>query len=84
MKRTIAVAALLAALALTSCNVDSNDAYRLLTQEGVNSVKLTGYAFFGCSKGDDFSTKFTGVKNGVPVKGTICGGVFKNYTIRYE
>lgn len=67
-----------------SCNISSPVARRLLAQEGVTDVLLGGHAYFSCGKDDTFSIRFSGTKNGMAVKGAICGGWYKEYTIRYE
>lgn len=69
------------------CTVPEKDALRLMQQEGIKDPKFDGYAILGCGDKDDTNIKFSGQKNGVKVKGVICGSLFglaKNYTIRYE
>jgi hypothetical protein len=39
---------------------------------------------FLCGHGDLTSETFEGIKNGQPVKGVVCGGALKAYTIRYQ
>jgi hypothetical protein len=76
---------IIATLILVGCTHDPKDAHRLLRQEGITSVNLHGHPFIsGCAKGEDFATTFTGIKNGVPVNGVICGGWMKSNTIRYN
>jgi hypothetical protein len=74
---------LLLVLCLVGCTHSNDTAFRLLAEDGVTQVQLNGYAFFGCAKGDDFATEFSGVKNGKPVKGVLCGGFLKANTVRY-
>lgn len=58
----------------------------LIEQDGVTDVVIGGFPLWGCSEDDDmlFSRTFTGAKNGKPISGYICGGLWKGYTIRYE
>lgn len=69
---------------LTGCTVSEDDSHRILRQEGLSDVHLTGVAFFGCGKDDEFSMGFQGRKNGVPVEGVLCSGWFKGITVRYK
>ena len=69
---------------LPACTVSHNDMERLMKQEGITDWKDDGYAPIGCSDDDDFHSGFHGTKNGQPVKGFICGGVTKGFTIRYR
>lgn len=85
MKLIFCAAFILAALLATGCTaVDGEDFARLMKQEGVVNPVNDGYPLFGCGKDDDFATAFHGTKNGVPVKGVICGGLLKGKTIRYQ
>lgn len=68
----------------TGCTVDSQSLQRLAKQEGISQFVDQGYAWWGCGEGDTFHSAFSGVKNGQPVKGYICGGFLKGYTVRYE
>lgn len=59
---------------------------KLMIQEGILEARQEGMPLVGCSDSDSsaLSVKFSGRKNGVPVKGIVCGGYLKAYTIRYE
>jgi hypothetical protein len=80
MKKLLLIAVALVAI---GCTHSPNTAERLLQEEGVSSPTLQGHAWYGCGKGDDYATKFSGVKNGKKVTGVICGGFLKGNTIRY-
>jgi len=75
---------ILLCIAAGACNVSDQECRRILYQEGVTGIQLSGHAWFACSEDDAFSTAFSGVRNGVRVKGAVCGGFLKNYTVRYE
>jgi hypothetical protein len=71
-------------LALSGCAVDQKDMARLMRQEGDYRVAANRCDLFLCGHGDLTSETFEGVKNGQPVKGVVCGGALKAYTIRYQ
>jgi prepilin-type N-terminal cleavage/methylation domain-containing protein len=50
------------------------DFSRIMAQEGIKSASSTGYQYTGCADSDTIHEGFTGVKNGVPVTGVVCGG----------
>ena len=84
MKLTFCLAAL---LLLVGCQIDGATFYRLMKQEGISQPLDGGYSMTGCGEGDTISQKFSGMKNGVPVSGVVCGGGGtwgKAYTIRYN
>lgn len=54
-----------------------------LEKVGYTDVKITEEAFFGCDSGDFYRKKFEGTLNGKLVKGYVCKGALKGYTIRY-
>jgi len=69
----------------TMGNVDPATARRALEAQGLTNVRLDGYSFLGCSRGETYSTSFRAIGvNGKPVSGVVCGGFFKNVTVRYE
>ena len=85
MKKIAIVAALAAIALLASCTVDPGKATRALEAQGITQIRLGGYSVFGCSKGDNFSSKFTGLgANGKPVSGVVCSGWMKGTTVRYD
>jgi len=76
-----------ACVALSACGeVDRTKATSLLQAQGLTDIRLTGYsAFFaGCSEDDSYNSGFEAKDvRGNYVKGVICGGNFKGYTVRY-
>ena len=84
-----AILTMLAVCVLASCTDSKNEEMefrKLMMQEGITNPVKKGAAFIGCSGSDDvfFSYRFSGLKNGVPVNGIVCGALFKGRTIRYE
>lgn len=72
------------ALLISGCS-SHNDAVKSLEAAGYTNIKTHGYSFFGCSEGNDFSTKFTAKnQNGKTINGAVCSGWFKGGVIRYE
>ncbi|MGV1754771.1 hypothetical protein [Agrobacterium sp. CG674] len=83
MKKLLLIAAL--AASLTSCGVDPGSARRALEAQGITNVTIGGYAWFGCSKGDNMRSRFVGIgANGKVVSGVVCGGWMKGTTVRYD
>jgi len=75
--------ALIALLCATGCT-RTDQAITVLKNEGYTDIKITGYEFFMCGKGDTFSTGFTAKnRNGKIVSGAVCSGLLKGATIRY-
>lgn len=76
-----------AILTLSSCvcSVSTPTVIRVAEAAGLQDVKPDGIALMSCSKGDTFGSHFK-AKNasGKPVKGTVCCGVFKDCTVRFE
>lgn len=62
------------------------NATKVLEENGFTNVRMTGYAWFACSKDDTYHTGFIATSpNGREVEGTVCEGlVFKNSTIRFN
>lgn len=60
------------------------DFARLMRQEAITEAQPVSVSLFSCGEGDGFATGFRGIKNGQPVKGVICSGIFKSNTIRYD
>lgn len=67
-----------------ACNVPQRDLSRLMLQEGIMQWKDRGPVYFSCGETDTFGSRFSGIKNGVPVNGVVCGGWMKSYTVRYD
>lgn len=81
MRRSIA---LLALLFLSACTQEPEKIKGILTADGYTNVTVGGYAVWSCGEKDTFANTFVGDKNGMRVKGVVCGGVLKNNTIRVE
>lgn len=82
MKKTILAA--LIALSLGACT-DADNARRTLDAAGFSDIKIGGYAWLACSKGDQLHTSFTAVgPTGKAVSGVVCEGAFKGSTIRFD
>ena len=64
---------------------NSNDAVRVLQENGYKNIQTTGYKFFACGRDDFYSTGFVAPSvNGTEVNGTVCSGLlFKGSTIRF-
>lgn len=77
---------LIVALSLTilSCT-NHKETTRVLTNMGFTDIKTGGYAWFDCSKGDWYHTKFQAKNNqGQIVEGVVCSGlIFKSSTVRF-
>lgn len=74
------------AIILIGCgNVNTESAQKTLRSQGMTEIKLRGYSIFGCDRNDNFRTKFTAKDvNGNKVSGTLCSGIFKGMTVRYD
>ena len=72
-------------IVLAGCT-NPESATKVLQDAGYSDVKMTGYAWFACSKDDTFHTGFTAKgPSGRPVKGVVCEGLlFKSSTIRLD
>lgn len=73
------------AIVAGSCmGVSQEDAERTLKAHGMSNIEITGHAWTGCGKGDNFRSHFT-AKNvkGEAVDGTICCGWMKDCTVRF-
>lgn len=80
MKKLLIIAG---CLLLTACT-DPNDITKLSKVEGWSQAVPKGYGWFSCSDDDVYKTKFTAIKNGQAISGTICRGWLKGATIRYN
>lgn len=65
------------------CRVSNPDFDRLMRQELIEDAIARDADLLGCGHGDFYSRGFTGTKNGVPVRGVVCRGLLKGYTVRY-
>jgi hypothetical protein len=67
---------------MLSCS-DPEGARRVLEKQGYSQIQITGYKFFGCSKGDTYRTGFKATApNGSYTSGVVCKGWFKGNTVR--
>ena len=81
----IVIAALLV-LALAGCLPMSDErARRALEGSGITDIQIGGMAILGCGEKDTFRSKFTGKDSkGNAVSGSVCGGIFKGATVRFD
>jgi hypothetical protein len=64
---------------------DTRKAELLLNTQGFTDVTFEGPAPWRCGDGDTFSRSFTATaKDGAPISGTICEGLLKGSTIRFN
>lgn len=69
---------------LASCT-DADETNKILSSQGYTEIKVTGWAWLGCSEDDTYRTKFTAKSiNGSEVSGVVCSGVFKGGTVRFR
>jgi hypothetical protein len=74
--------AIFATLFVASCS-SSEEATRVLQEQGYRNIQTTGYDWFGCSEKDNFHTGFEATSpGGFPVTGVVCSGFLKGNTIR--
>ena len=57
---------------------------RLMVREHIENASIYSYQLNGCGRPDVADPAFAGTKDGVLVTGTICPGVFKAHTVRYD
>lgn len=75
---------LVAAVLIVGCTAPDS-AKDVLEKQGYTNVDAGGYGWFSCSEDDWFKTQFKATSpTGQPVEGTVCKGVFKGSTIRFE
>lgn len=88
MKRLATFAALLVgSFAVVGCTAPDSDVIRVLEDQGMSDIKLTGHRFIGCGKEDTTSDGFEATAmSGRRVSGVVCGsfGWGKSYTVRYD
>lgn len=78
---------LFALLALSACTAPASDVQRVLADQGMTNIKLTGHRWFGCGQHDDTADGFEATSiAGRPVTGVVCGslGWGKAYTVRFD
>lgn len=81
MKKLLLISTL---ILLASCS-DGSGARKVLSAQGMTNIEITGHSFFSCGKDDSFSTGFKATSvNGQQVEGTVCKGIFKGSTVRFD
>jgi hypothetical protein len=83
----LAVLVLIGALTITPivCSVAESDCKRVLSEQGIRLVRVTGYQWFACGEKDYFNNGFVGIRDsGLAVEGVVCKGWFKQYTVRFK
>jgi len=84
IKNKIALLLILVSLSLVSCT-QNDKSLRILEDAGYKNITITGYRMWGCGEDDQFSTGFKAIgTTGRKVSGVVCGGFFKNSTIRLD
>lgn len=75
---------LLAAVLMFLGCTDETGSQRALEGMGFTDITFTGCTWWGCSKDDEYHTKFK-AKNpkGQPIEGVVCCGMLKNCTVRF-
>lgn len=73
-------------IAISLCACTRPDATKeLLTSQGYKDITTTGYSFFACSEDDSFATGFKATSpTGQNVSGTVCSGLLKGSTVRFD
>jgi hypothetical protein len=69
-------------LTMVSCT-NPGGTKKLLKAEGYTDIEITGYRFLVCGD-DQIRTGFKAKKNGNEITGTVCEGILKGKTIRYD
>ena len=72
-------------LGLLSGCTDPEKATSVLSAQGYKDIEVTGYNLFSCGQDDLYSTGFAATSvTGQRVKGTVCSGILKGATVRFE
>lgn len=83
IRSRLAVAAVVPLLTLTACTPPTGEMRAAVEDFGFTDVQIQGVAWWGCSKDDTFERKWTAVTAaGRPVRGVVCGGFGKGWTVR--
>lgn len=84
--RTVELCGVVVAFAATLIGcTQPEEARKILEAQGLTNITITGYNAFACSEDDNYSTGFEATSvNGTRVKGTVCKGMLKGATVRYE
>lgn len=86
LKRTMLTLPALISLFVVSGCTNPDDSIRLLKNQGMTNIEITGYNLLACSDDDVYHTGFEATTpNGTQVSGTVCSGLFfKGSTIRFD
>lgn len=58
---------------------------KILESQGYNDIKFTGIKVFSCSPYDIYRIGFEAISPaGKTVEGTVCSGIFKGHTVRFD
>lgn len=80
MKRLV----LVLTLALTGCT-DPSSAQKALDDMGFKEINVTGYRWFSCGEDYLFHTGYQAKNpNGKQVTGTVCSGLFKGSSVKFD
>lgn len=81
MKKIITMLFMIFAISCT----DPKTTRKVLEVNGYRNIEVKGWAFFGCSKDDTFTTQFEAISpSGKHVSGVVCSDWFKGATIRFD
>jgi hypothetical protein len=65
--------------------VDEEGSRELLQEQGYTEIVIGNYDWWGCGDGDWWQTEFSAISpNGQTVTGTVCKGLWKKKTIRFN
>jgi hypothetical protein len=85
MRNKIALTLIAVVLILGTGCVNHDHAQKALDDAGMTNITTGGYGWMACSEDDTFATRFQATNvNGKTVTGTVCSGLFKGSTIRYD
>jgi hypothetical protein len=76
---------LTAAVSINPWMQDPQGATQTLKDNQLEPAKVGGYGWFSCGTGDIWKTRFEATNaKGATVHGTVCKGLFKGSTIRFD
>jgi len=65
--------------------VDEEGSKELLTEQGYTDIVIGNYDWWGCGENDWWQTEFKAISpSGQEVTGTVCKGLWKKKTIRFN
>ena len=81
MKRVFAIIACVICMGCT----DPQGTTEILRSQGYHDIKITGYKFFAGGRDDWWQTGFiASTRDNVVVSGSVCKGILKGSTIRFD